>query len=200
VRGRANAIRLRGAFLGGYHTEMLNYTLYQGGWFACILGAAWGWPTAGAALGVALIGVHLALSGADRREEFALVGTALALGLVVEGFHVWSGSYARFTSGVVLAWMSPPWLLVMWAQFGTVCRGSLKRVMLDTWRAVVFGAVGGPIAFWAGERLGAVELARPSAEVFVRLGGTWAAAMGGLSLISRHRARRASRDVGAVQL
>jgi hypothetical protein len=48
--------------------------------------------------------------------------------------------------------------------------------------------------------LGAVELARPSAEVFVRLGGTWAVAMGVLALVSRHEARRSSRDVGAVRL
>jgi len=164
---------------------MLNYALYQIGWFACILGAAWGWPVRAAAVGAALIGVHLAVSGQRWRGELALVGVALALGLVVETFQVWSGTYARFTSGVVWAWMSPPWLLVMWAQFATVCRGSLKGVMLVPWRAVLFGAIGGPIAFWAGERLGAVELARPSAEVFIRLGLTWAVAMGVLSLTAR---------------
>lgn len=167
---------------------MLNYALYQIGWFACILGAAWGWPVAGAALGVTLIGVHVVVSGRTWREELALMGVALALGLVVEGFQVRSGTYARFTSGTVWAWMSPPWLLVMWAQFATVCRGSLKGVMLVPWRAVLFGAVGGPIAFWAGERLGAVELARPLGEGLLRLGVSWAVALGVLSLVATRRA------------
>jgi hypothetical protein len=168
---------------------LLNYALYQVGWFACILGAAWGWPVTGAALGIALIGVHVVIVGPQWRDELTLVGVALVLGLVIEGFHVWSGTYARFTSGMVVAWMSPPWLLVMWAQFATICRGSLKRVMLEPWRAVLFGALGGPIAFWAGERLGAVELATPSAVVFIRLGVTWAVAMGLLSLASRVESR-----------
>lgn len=65
---------------------MLNYALYQIGWFACILGAAWGWPVAGAAVGAALIGVHVVVSGPQWRSELGLIGVALALGLVVEGF------------------------------------------------------------------------------------------------------------------
>lgn len=166
---------------------MLNYALYQIGWFACILGAAWGWPKAGAAVGLFLIGVHLAVSGTQWRAELTLVALALVLGLLVEGFQVWSGTYARFTSGVVWTWMSPPWLLVMWAQFATVCRGSLKRVMLVPWRAVLFGAVGGPIAFWAGERLGAVDLARPLGEGLLRLGVSWAIALGVLSVVATRR-------------
>ncbi|MFN0098693.1 MAG: DUF2878 domain-containing protein, partial [Gemmatimonadaceae bacterium] len=165
--------------------SMLNYALYQVGWFACILGAAWGWPVAGAAVAVALIGVHVVVSGTQWRAEVALAGVALALGLVVEGFQVKSGTYAQFTSGVVLAWMSPPWLLVMWAQFATVCRWSLKGVMLVPWRAVLFGALGGPIAFWAGERLGAVDLARPLSEGFLRLAMSWAIALGALSFVAR---------------
>lgn len=164
---------------------MLNYALYQVGWLVCILGAAWGWPVSAAVLGAALIGVHVAVSGRQWRAEIALIVVALALGLVVEGFQVWSGTYARFTSGVVLAWLSPPWLLVMWAQFATVCRGSLKGVMLVPWRAVLFGAVGGPIAFWAGERLGAVDLARPLGEGLLRLALSWAIALGVLSLMAR---------------
>lgn len=169
---------------------MLNYALYQVGWFACILGAAWGWPVAAAATGAALISVHVLLSGEQWRRELALVGIALALGLLVEGFQVWSGTYARFTSGVVVAWMSPPWLLVMWGQFATVCHGSLKRVMLVPWRAVAFGAVGGPIAFWAGERLGAVDLARPLGDGLLRLAATWAIALGLLSLVALRLDRR----------
>jgi hypothetical protein len=48
--------------------------------------------------------------------------------------------------------------------------------------------VGGPIAFWAGERLGAVDLARPLSEGLLRLGLSWAIALGVLSVMAKRRA------------
>jgi type IV secretory pathway TrbD component len=45
--------------------------------------------------------------------------------------------------------------------------------------------VGGPIAFWAGERLGAVDLARPLWLALLRLSVCWGVALWGLSLATR---------------
>ena len=57
--------------------------LYQAGWFACVLGGASGRPWLGAATGLALVLVHLAL--VERRADeakfvalAALAGTASA--------------------------------------------------------------------------------------------------------------------------
>jgi len=155
--------------------QRLNYVLYQSGWFACILGAAWGWPLTGFLIALALTAAHLRIAP-DRATEARAIGLALALGLLVEGYQVWSGTY-RFTSGVVVAWMSPPWLLMMWAQFATTFRSSLRGIMLVPSRAALFGLVGGPIAFLAGERLGAVTLARPLGPGLVRLSLAWGIAL-----------------------
>lgn len=168
-------------------SRRVNYALYQTGWFACILGAAWGWPVAGALVAVALTAVHL-LNSRDRAGELRLIALAAGLGLAVEWYQVRSGTYA-FTSGVVVAWMSPPWLLMMWGQFATTFRSSLSAIMLVPGRAVVFGAVGGPIAFWAGERLGAVTLAEPEWPGLVRLSVTWGAALWVCAVVAR-RGRR----------
>ena len=170
------------------YSRRLNYALYQLGWLACILGAAWGWPVSGAVIAALLTAVHLARSP-EPRIEVRLVALALALGLAVEGFQVWSGSYV-FTSGVVVAWMSPPWLLMMWAQFATTFRWSLRSVMTVPARAAVFGLAGGPIAFIAGERLGAVTLARPLAPVLARLAVSWGIALYVCARIARRHDRR----------
>ncbi|MCE9602329.1 MAG: DUF2878 domain-containing protein [Gemmatimonadetes bacterium] len=164
-------------------SQRINYALYQSGWFACILGAAWDRPIAGFLIAVVLTAVHLHLS-ADRARETRAILLALALGLVVEGFQVWSGTY-RFRSGAVVAWMSPPWLLMMWAQFATTFRSSLRSIMTVPVRAALFGLVGGPIAFLAGERLGAVTLARPLAPGLVRLGLAWGFALAVCALWAR---------------
>jgi hypothetical protein len=158
------------------HAALVNYVLYQAGWFACILGAAWHQPLAGLAVAVGLVLAHLWLAD-DRTVEGKLIVVALALGLAVEGLQTFAGTYAQFTSGRVVAWMSPPWLLAMWAQFATTFRFSMRGVMSHPWRAAAFGVLGGPIAFLAGERLGAVTLAPPLVPALLRLAVAWGVAL-----------------------
>jgi len=165
-------------------SRAVNYALYQTGWLACILGAAWGWPVTGALIAAALIGAHFAWT-TERAMELRLLLLALGLGVIVEAYQVRSGTYTRFTSGAVVAWMSPPWLLLMWAQFATTFRSSLHAVMLVPRRAALFGLVGGPIAFLAGERLGAVTLARPLGPGLVRLSVTWGLALAICAVVAR---------------
>lgn len=158
------------------HSTLFNYVLYQAGWFACILGAAWHRPLAGFVIALLLTAVHV-WRAEDRAAESLLILLALTLGIAVEGFQAWSGTYAQFTSGRVMAWMSPPWLLAMWAQFATTFRFSMRGVMSHSWRATAFGALGGPVAFLAGERLGAVTLARPLSPALLSLSIAWSIAL-----------------------
>ena len=157
------------------HTQLVNYTLYQIGWFACVLGAASQRPWTGCLIATILVGVHLALS-VERVLEVRLVVLATAVGAAVEMIQIAAGTY-RFTSGTVNNALPPPWLLAMWAQFATTFRFSLRSVVTRPVLAVLFGAAGGPIAFLAGERLGAVTLLPPLAQSLLRLSISWAIAL-----------------------
>lgn len=156
------------------HTQLINYALYQGGWFACVLGASWRHPWIGLAIALVLIGVHLALTS-DRTAEYRLVILATVIGAAVEIFQIAAGTY-RFTSGAPIDALPPPWLLAMWAQLATALRFSLRAVVARPLPAAIFGAIGGPVAFLAGERLGAVTLLPPLAPGLLRLSLTWAIA------------------------
>jgi hypothetical protein len=157
------------------HTQLVNYALYQTGWFACVLGGASHRPWTGCLMALILVGVHLALS-VERTLEVRLVVLATALGAVVEMVQIGAGTY-RFTSGAVIDALPPAWMLAMWAQFATTFRFSLRRVITRPVPAVLFGAAGGPIAFLAGERLGAVTLLPPLAYGLLRLSVSWAIAL-----------------------
>ena len=102
------------------HTQLVNYTLYQIGWFACVLGGASHRPWTGFLIAVTLGGVHLTLS-LERSLEVRLMALATAIGAVVEMVQIAAGTY-RFTSGTVNDALPPPWLLAMWAQFATTFR------------------------------------------------------------------------------
>jgi hypothetical protein len=157
------------------HTQLVNYTLYQIGWFACVLGAASQRPWTGCLIGMSLVGVHVALS-VEPVLEVRLVVLTTAVGAAVEMIQIAAGTY-RFTSGTVNDALPPPWLLAMWAQFATTFRFSLRSVVTRPVLAALFGAAGGPIAFLAGERLGAVTLLPPLAQSLLRLSISWAIAL-----------------------
>ena len=169
------------------HTQLVNYTLYQIGWFACVLGAASQRPWTGGLIGMILVGVHVALS-VERVLEVRLVVIATAVGAAVEMTQIAAGTY-HFTSGTVNDALPPPWLLPMSAQFATTFRFSLRSVVTRPVLAVLFGAAGGPIAFLAGERLGAVTLLPPLGQSLFRLSISWAVALVVFSAVVRRVAR-----------
>jgi len=76
-----------------------------------------------------------------------------------------------------------------WAQFATTFRHSLRSVMTQIWRATLFGAVGGPVAFLAGEGLGAVTFVPPISMGLLRLAIAWAIALAFLSVVTRRVTR-----------
>ena len=108
----------------------------------------------------------------------------MTVGSTVEIIQIAAGTY-QLTSGTVYAALPPPWLLTMWAQMATTFDFSLRPIVRRPVASIVFGALGGPLAFLAGERLGAVTLQRPLAPGLILLSVTWAAAMGVLAFAER---------------
>ncbi|MDA1185623.1 MAG: DUF2878 domain-containing protein [Acidobacteria bacterium] len=169
------------------HTRLVNYALYQLGWVACVLGSAWHRPWTGFLIATILVGVHLRLSR-ERTLDTRLIVLTTTVGAVVEFSQIEAGTY-RFTSGAMIDALPPAWLLAMWAQFATTFRFSLRGVIMRPVSAALFGAVGGPLAFLAGERLGAVILLPPLTQGLVRLSLSWAVALVVFSAVVRRITR-----------
>ena len=56
---------------GGDLTTAINYALYQGGWLACVFGAAWSHPWVGVAIGGLTLATHIMLAE-DWGAEFQI--------------------------------------------------------------------------------------------------------------------------------
>ena len=152
----------------------LNVILFQVGWFACVLGAANGLPWAGALAAAAIVGWHLARSNQPRHEG-VLVAAAVIAGAAFETVLVQTG-WVRFDSGVLLEGTAPYWMVALWAVFATTLNVSLRSLRGRPWIAALLGAVGGPAAYVAGARLGALE--------FVAVGSALAAIGVGWALLA----------------
>jgi hypothetical protein len=153
----------------------LNFVLFQAGWFACVQGAASGMAWAGALCVAAIVGWHV-FHAADRSGELRLLAVALVLGLLWENLLARSG-WLRYAGNDAHAGMAPYWLILMWALFAITLNGSLSWLKRRPWVAALFGAVGGPLAFVAGERMGAVVFVTPDSGLaaLAALAVAWAA-------------------------
>lgn len=169
---------------GRRESGLLHFVLYQAGWFACVLGAAHGRPWAGTLAGLALLASHLALIPERRRQARFLLEAGL-LGAVVDSAQSCLG-LLTFRSGYVAGCLAPPWIVVMWMQFATLYRFGLSFLVGRPVLAACLGAVGGPLAFWAGHRLGAVSFADPPATSLAALAAVWAFAVCWLGVRSRN--------------
>lgn len=127
---------------------VLNLVAYQCAWFACVLGAAYSQPGVGIAVALAAILLHLMAARAPRRE-LALVAVAAAMGALFESGLTASG-WARA--------VNPLLMVVLWAVFATTLNVALRPLRGRYLLCALLAAVGAPLAYHAGSRLGALEL------------------------------------------
>lgn len=140
---------------------IINFIFFQIAWFACVLGAARYMPWLGVFVTVIIVAWHL-YQAKQAKPEVILLCIALVIGaafdqlmhstqLLTYQAHGWSND------------LVPAWILALWAGFVTALNVSLRwmrnKDLRQRWLiAVLFGAIGGPLAYAAAERLGAVTL------------------------------------------
>ncbi len=152
-------------------TLIINAVLFQLGWFACVLGAAHDLPWTGALAAVAIIGWHLA-HAAQPQRELLLVGAAAVLGALFETLLVQT-DWVRFETGVLVEGTAPYWMIALWAIFATTLNVSLQSLQSHPWLTALLGAIGGPLAYYGGARLGALDLAAMG-PALIAIGVGWA--------------------------
>jgi hypothetical protein len=152
-------------------TRLLNFAMYQAGWFACVFGAADDHPWLGAGAAAMLVVVHGMLAR-ERRAEWALILWAGVLGTAVDSLLMHLQVF-RYDSGQWLAWLCPAWMSVLWMQFATLLRYSLSWLAGRYALGALLGAAGGPLAYASGIRLGAAEFGRPLVPSLLTLAGVW---------------------------
>jgi hypothetical protein len=152
----------------------VNFVLFQLAWFACVLGGAYLVPWLGPVVVAAVVAYHLK-AVPEARAESALLVTAAVIGTVFDSLLVSTG-WLAYPSGQWVAFLAPYWIIAMWVAFATTLNVSLNWLKGRPWLAASFGAVGGPMAYFAGAKLGGVVLVEPVAAL-VAIGIGWAVIM-----------------------
>ena len=134
---------------------LTNIILFQIGWFACVLTAASSQPIFGAIISLVIIACHILMSK-QYKQELRIIIIAMMIGLFWDSLIV-SAGWLTYQSGMVVDFMAPYWIVLMWALFATTINSSLSWMKEKLILSSVFGAIAGPLAYYAGVKLGAVE-------------------------------------------
>ena len=136
-----------------------NFVAFQLGWFAVVLGAAYGWPWIGTAAALAIVAWHV--TRAPRPSaELVLVVSAAAIGAL------WDSALAAlglvvYPHGMLVEGTAPHWIVALWMLFAATLNVSLGWLKRSLALAAAFGALGGPLAYLAGAKLGALAMPQP---------------------------------------
>ena len=133
---------------------LVNFIGFQVGWLACVLGAANDKELLGMIIALGVIIYHVVNQG-DSRKELKLVLASTVIGLIWETW-VLNLNILRYPSHPEALFWAPTWLIMMWALFATTINLSMGWLKGRWVLAVFMGAIFGPLAFVAGEKLGAV--------------------------------------------
>lgn len=135
--------------------KLVNAVLFQVVWFAVVLGVARGMMWFGPLMLLPVLGIHLVLAE-DRAGEVKLLAAAGILGFLFDTSLVAGGVFLPVTAFLPRPF-SPPWMVCLWLNFAATLNGSMVWLRGRYLVAALFGALGGPLAYYTGAKLGATE-------------------------------------------
>jgi hypothetical protein len=154
--------------------KTVNLIAFQIGWFAAVLGAAHGEPWLGVVVIPFVLGLHLLFSS-DWRPELLLALCAAATGFAFDSALIAAGVF----SPVPYLFPEPfssLWMVLLWVNLATTLNVSMAWLRGRYVLASVFGAFGGPLAYYSGAKLGAM-MGMPDPGDLLGIGIAWAVAL-----------------------
>lgn len=162
--------------------SLVNYVFFQVGWLSCVVFAAQGRPLWGFGVALAVIGLHLLLA-TRCLPEIKLIIVCAAIGTLFDSLLMATG-WVSYPSGLWLPGLAPYWIIAMWLLFATTLNLSMGWLRGRPWLASVAGALGGPLSYMAGEKLGGIRLENPEMALLA-LAFAWAVIMPAISILAQ---------------
>ena len=153
---------------------ILNVAAAQIGWFGSVVGGAQQMPWIGPLAALIALSIHFYFAKRPV-NELILIMSCAAIGATFDSMLVATG-WVQYYSGQFSDVMAPYWIITMWMLFATTLNVSLKWLRGRTRLAVIFGAIGGPLAYLGGEKIGGIDLVNQFAAL-TALGIGWAVMM-----------------------
>jgi len=154
--------------------KIVNFIFFQISWFAAVLGAAHEMPWLGVVAVPAALALHLALSP-HWLPELMLAVVAAVMGFMIDSILVALGAFSPIPY-VFAPPFSSLWMTMLWVNLAMTLNLSMGWLRGRYVFAAIFGAIGGPLAYYSGAKLGAMTALPPVTSLIV-IGAAWAVAL-----------------------
>ncbi len=159
---------------------LANIAINQAIWFLCVL-----WGSGGVPFALALLLLGLLLSP-RRTADLQLMVFMLGVGLCLDGTLQALGFFTFREAQTPI----PLWLATVWAALALLPHHSLQWMKGRPLLAALFGGIGGPLAYWAGVRLGAASFTLPLLPSLAILAVLWAVLWPAVMAVARRQIGR----------
>jgi Protein of unknown function (DUF2878) len=149
--------------------KLVNFALFQLGWFISVWGAGHQ-KLIPSMLVVGLILIVHIMQARFKKDAIILVLIVMLLGPIFDQCLL-SLSVIKYESQFS-EYMVPIWIFALWGLFASTLNLSLSWLKQYKRLALIFGLIGGPLAYIAAEKLNAVQLISPYALILLAVG--WA--------------------------
>ena len=171
-----------------------NAVGFQLVWVAAVGGAARGLWWAGPAALLIFAALQLGFSR-WRRADAALMLLAGVVGFAIDSLWI-QLDWIEFSSPLPWTGAAPIWIVAMWVGFALTLNHSLSTLKNYPLIAVIFGLIGGPLAYWIAGSVWGAAVIEPTLWPYVGLAISWGV-LTPLLLIAAERFRGPDRAMAA---
>jgi hypothetical protein len=150
----------------------INFIIFQFCWFGCVFGAANNLAWLGPILVLTTAPLQVLLLTEDHKGETLFVFICGISGFLLETAMIYGNVYKPLdiTWGLVC----PPWMAALWFNFALLVSISLGWLKKRYGLALILGGFAGPLAYWGGEKLGAITVNSSFLHGYLPLAILWA--------------------------
>lgn len=155
---------------------IVNVIGFQLSWLACVVGGA---LPGGMAVGAFLIWHVRCLHPGEGRLMLAVTLAGLLMDTLL--YHLGIFQFPGHDGALI-----PAWLMLLWLAFTATLLHSLRVMFVRPWLIGLVSAVAAPLSYYAGSRLGAVDLSEYGVWI---IGLSWGLLMLCAALLYRYKVR-----------
>ena len=165
----------------------INFIVFQVCWFASVMGAANNLWWLGPLLVLITVPLQIYLLTKGYWAQVLFVIICGISGFLLETLLIIGSVYTP----VSLEWgyICPPWMAALWFNFAMLVSISLTWLKGRYGFAFILGGIFGPLAYWGGEKLGALTVADAFWQGYFPLAILWALALPFLILLQKRLTR-----------
>ena len=165
------------------YSIQINFIAFQAGWFACVLGAANNLVLLGPLLVIFIVPLQVYFLTKNYKAETLFVIICGTAGFLLETAMIAGNVYIATDRNWGL--LCPPWMAALWFNFAPLISISLHWLKGRYLLAALLGGIFGPIAYWGGEKLGALTVTDTFVQGYFPLVILWTISLPGLVFLHK---------------